>query len=102
MLTTSYFLQTDFNDWDLKKAFLIYLEHHSFREAKKYMKDDLKLYSTSPVIGKKAANKANALLNQLDVSILCDVLFWMQSTLTSDLERISNIEKLERINASNC
>ncbi|KAG1104101.1 hypothetical protein G6F42_017135 [Rhizopus arrhizus] len=30
------------------------------------MEDDLKLYSTSPVIGKKAANKANALLNQLD------------------------------------
>ncbi|GAN11641.1 hypothetical protein MAM1_0770c11220 [Mucor ambiguus] len=66
MPTIDYFLQTEYNDWDLKKAFVIYLEEHSFPEAKKFMKEDLKLYTMSPIISKKAANKANLLLKQLD------------------------------------
>lgn len=98
MPATNYFLQTEFEDWDLKKAFVIFLEKHSFPVAKKYMKEDIKKYITSPVIAKKAANKANTLLKQLDVSILRAIL---NAKPTSTLEGIGNPEKLEHIIASN-
>lgn len=64
-----YFLTTDFNEWDLKKAFLHYLQDNEFSEAKSCIKDDLIAYLKFPNLAKKAKSKAEIVLNNLNVSI---------------------------------
>jgi hypothetical protein len=64
-----YFLQTPCNEWDMKKAFVAYLEDHDASVVKELMKKDLMLLKDSANCGKKLKSKADQCIQLLDVSI---------------------------------
>ncbi|CEP09524.1 hypothetical protein [Parasitella parasitica] len=60
-----YFMETDSNEWDLKKAFVKYLEQNEFATAKRCMVDDILKFIRLPNTSEKASEKAKELLAQL-------------------------------------
>lgn len=64
-----YFIETDFSEWDLEKAFVTYLEENEFATAKRRMVDDLFEYIRLTNTSRRASEKAEDLLAKLKVSI---------------------------------
>ncbi|KAI8643565.1 hypothetical protein BD408DRAFT_414788, partial [Parasitella parasitica] len=60
-----YFEETDLSEWDLKKAFVIYLEQNEFATAKRCMIDDMLEYIRLPNTSRKSSEKATDLLAKL-------------------------------------
>lgn len=62
-------METDFSEWDLKQAFVTYLEQNEFATAKRRMVDDILGYMRLPSTSRRASEKAEDLLAKLKVSI---------------------------------
>lgn len=60
-----YFIETDFSEWDLEKAFVTYLEENEFATAKRRMVDDLFEYIRLTNTSRRASEKAEDLLAKL-------------------------------------
>lgn len=64
-----YFLETPCNEWNMKKAFIRYLQDKDFQEVKDCMKKDLLLMRNSDNFGKKIKGRIDDFLESL-VSVL--------------------------------